>query len=573
MAKNPYDVNRLPKMYRDCMTPDATWRRCRPFWRSKSPEDEARKRNDELLDARGEEVTLLTRKNKGDDVIDRVLPPVKNNFVSALPLNLVFVYDGHFSDNQSGILSDAMNAQRPFHRDPEIRPRVGADRAEAIVIAKRPKTGETNFLYVGNRNQFSNLSIKLFTRLKSDNVIWEYSAGNNVWLPIPMLDSSGSTLQESGRMLFDPIFFSAWRLDYVNKEQAFWVRARIDVNTEGQASALLLVTEHIIQSTTVWTPGNDPTLYPNDKCVTVKVNGKIFNRVYDINQLDYSQESFVLLRRQQLTDDCPLDSNESNECGLNPFDTCETDPLEHVKELGTDSLRETIRKRELAFLYNQVSREKQKAADNPVILLFTRNLRLDNARITATYTNMCPCNAYGHFQPIRNVDEPDESICGLCLGTEFVNGYERYVNPDSTNGKILMSFPAAPFDMPPEEHGIGRVHELTTARASFKPKIFIRDLVIRYNEFGEETLRYVVDTRTDSIGRRGVLLHQEMVLKALDPNKIEYRIQVPDLPLAPNQNQVLISLGVSVPQVPGLTPCEDVRLQKGICKPREDNRE
>lgn len=571
-------------MYRDCMTPAASTQRCRPFWRSKSPEDEARKRNDELLDARGEEVTLLTRRIKGDDIIDRHLFPVYNNFVPALALNWIFLFDSskqsgnvpgrdmRFSDNMSHFLSDPRNAKRYWsvNRD---RPTVANDKVRPIILHQRPEHGNSDYIYVGNKTKISNLSIQLFTRLKSDNVIWEYTRGNGVWFPITIIPDETTpgviTLQESGRMVFNISFFPFWKQDYVNGEQAYWVRARIDENTNGQASAVMMFTEHIMQHVEIWNQGDDSYYFPNDKCVTIKVNGKIFNRVYDLHELDYAQESFVLMRRDQLSPECPLNKTDNDRCGLTSMSACDTDPMDHIDELGNLDLARTNRLRHLAYLYSQLMRTRQKAAGDAVIALFTRDLRLDSATITAIYTNMCPCTAYGRMQAIRDGQQPDDSVCGSCYGTEFINGFERFVNPIATNGKILMSFPASPFDMPLEEHGLGKTQELTTARLSYTPKIFVRDIIVRYNELGQEIGRYIVMTRTDSIGRRGILLHQEVVLQLLDPDKIEYRVELPDLPLAPTQKQVLQSLGVLVPDDPGLSTCEELRLYKGKkdCRP------
>ncbi len=245
MAKktNPYKINRIARDYSQCMTPSDSIQRCRPGWRSANPQQEAQTRAIELLQASGEEVTLLTRKIAGDDIINRPLPSVQTNYVSALPLNMVFVYDAcktlpiasgvdpRFSSNQSGELSGPLQDKtldlehRKASPWPTI-PRVPGH-FEAIVIAKRPPKGLINYIYVGNRRQFSNLSVKLFTRLKSDNVIWEYSAGHGVWLPVPMIPAESSpgasTLQESGRMVFNISFFPNWKTDYVNREPAYWV--------------------------------------------------------------------------------------------------------------------------------------------------------------------------------------------------------------------------------------------------------------------------------------------------------------------------------------------------------------
>lgn len=587
-----YTVNKVARNYSDCMKPDQTWRRCRPGWRSSSPEQEAQKRADDLLEASGELVTLFTRKIAGDDIIDHPLPPVQTNYVPALPLNIVWFFDSsadpgtnptqdlRFSDNKSPILSNPTNDEKRWTIDP-----VNSNLNKSInnflprVIAKRPQEGKINYIYVGNKTQFANLSIRLFSQLISDNVIWEYSRGNGIWMPIPILSTStpkAQTLQESGRMIFDISFFANWKLDYVNLEQMYWIRARIDDKTEGTAAATMMFTQNIIQSTTIWNHGDDPFYYPQEKCVTIKVNGQIFNRVYDIHQLDYSQESFVIITRDQLSNLCRLDQTNNPECELEPLDSCETDPMAHVKEIGTTDLHETIRLRELAFLYKELMRTRQKASGDAIIVLFTRNLRLDNSTITATYTNLCPCTAYGRMQAVRNPLEPDEDengnkieLCPLCLGTQFLNGYERYVNPKESDGKILMSFPASAFDMPLEEHGLGTTQELTTAWMSFEPRIFVRDIFIRYDANGNEILRYIVMSRTDSVGRRGVLLHQGMVVAAIDKAKIEYHIPAPDLPLAPTQTEVLQSLGIIEPTT-SVTPCDEERLRKGIihCLPK-----
>lgn len=584
----PHNINRRAGSYRDCMTPAQSILRCRPGWRSTDPQDEARTRAEELLDASGELITLFTRKIKGDDVVDRVLEEPFNNYVSALPLHFMYIFeptipqgsdptfDARFTANLSPWLSYFNNGQ--MHRIIDVNRKAArrTDEFTPIVIANRPATNDTNYFYVGNRSPFYNLSIKLFTRLDSDGVIWEYSLGNNVWLPIPLTSEStpsASTLQESGRMVFDTSISLDWREDFANGQKAYWVRANIPDSIEGQASAVNVFTENVIQGVVLWNEGDDPHLFPNEKCVTIKVNNTVYNRVYDVRELDYSEESFVLMRRNDFTQKCGLNFDINPECGLKPFDVCETDPILNIDKLGNCDLRETIRIRELAFLYNQLTRAKQFGNSDAMILLFTRNLLLNGTTITATYENQCPCVAYYRGQGIPDKQQSDSSACNVCLGTELVNGFERFVNPEREDGKILMSFPSAPFDKPLERHGLGTEHVLTTAWTSYTPRVYVRDLIIRYDEFGRETLRYIINKRTDSIHRRGILVHQQVELVALDPDKFEYKIQAPSLPLAPSQEEILQSLGVLVPAQPDDPDgCIKRRLEKGIklCDPKRN---
>ncbi|HVI40455.1 MAG TPA: hypothetical protein VM577_07330 [Anaerovoracaceae bacterium] len=95
----------------------------------------------------------------------------------------------------------------------------------------------------------------------------------------------------------------------------------------------------------------------------------------------------------------------------------------------------------------------------------------------------CPCF-------MANVEQPDDR-CPICFGVGFVTGYDQFVNPRRSDGRIVVRFGPTEDSLIQNESGL----ESTFIPDCFTivvPSIKNRDFLIRFNEDGTEEFRYEV---------------------------------------------------------------------------------
>lgn len=95
----------------------------------------------------------------------------------------------------------------------------------------------------------------------------------------------------------------------------------------------------------------------------------------------------------------------------------------------------------------------------------------------------CSC-----FNPLS---ENADDRCPKCLGTRMIIGWEQYINPNRSDGKILLRI--SPFDDDLKRNEAGLDPELTVDCWTITtPTIKDRDMIIRYDQDGNEEFRYEV---------------------------------------------------------------------------------
>lgn len=115
--------------------------------------------------------------------------------------------------------------------------------------------------------------------------------------------------------------------------------------------------------------------------------------------------------------------------------------------------------------------------------------------------------------------------CALCFGTGYKNGYVQYNNPRRDDRRVMVHF--APAD---EELGMG---PQSGWDQRFKPgnwtlavpAIKDRDVIIRFDEFGERDWIYVVDAVSRAKSMFGRYARQRIKLSRLDKTDVMYQFK------------------------------------------------
>lgn len=87
-------------------------------------------------------------------------------------------------------------------------------------------------------------------------------------------------------------------------------------------------------------------------------------------------------------------------------------------------------------------------------------------------------------------EHPDDR-CPKCFGTGFVTGYEQFVNPRRSDGRILVRFGPTEDDLKTEDSGLESSF-IPDCWTLVVPSVKDRDFIIRFNEDGTEEFRYEI---------------------------------------------------------------------------------
>lgn len=87
--------------------------------------------------------------------------------------------------------------------------------------------------------------------------------------------------------------------------------------------------------------------------------------------------------------------------------------------------------------------------------------------------------------------EYSDDRCPKCFGTKFVIGYEQYFNPRRSDGRIMVRFSPAEEDLKVYEAGMESEYN-TDVWTLTVPTIKDRDILVRYDQNGNEEFRYEV---------------------------------------------------------------------------------
>jgi len=96
------------------------------------------------------------------------------------------------------------------------------------------------------------------------------------------------------------------------------------------------------------------------------------------------------------------------------------------------------------------------------------------------------CNCF------RLNQEHHESRCKNCFNTSFVGGYDQYYNPRKSDGRILVRFNPTNDDLAIKNYGLEQNFVVSSAWTLVIPAIKDRDVLIRFDENGEDEFRYEV---------------------------------------------------------------------------------
>lgn len=129
----------------------------------------------------------------------------------------------------------------------------------------------------------------------------------------------------------------------------------------------------------------------------------------------------------------------------------------------------------------------------------------------------CTC-----FNPIN--ESPDDR-CPKCLGTRVIIGWEQFINKNRSDGKILVRISPFEDDLKRNEYGLDP--ELTIDCWTMTvPTIKDRDIIVRYDQDGNEEFRYEVlsvNRNKTIVGLQGAQKFRAQKIRKFDPN---YQINV-----------------------------------------------
>lgn len=129
----------------------------------------------------------------------------------------------------------------------------------------------------------------------------------------------------------------------------------------------------------------------------------------------------------------------------------------------------------------------------------------------------CSC-----FQPSS---EYADDRCPKCYGTKFVMGYQQFFNPRRSDGRILVRFSPADDDLVMNEGGLESTFT-TDCWTLTVPTVKDRDIIVRFDEDGNEEFRYeilYVNRNKTLVGLQGAQKFRVQRIRKYDP---AYQIRV-----------------------------------------------
>lgn len=152
------------------------------------------------------------------------------------------------------------------------------------------------------------------------------------------------------------------------------------------------------------------------------------------------------------------------------------------------------------------------------------------------------CSCY-----LASSEHPDDR-CPKCYGTKFIFGYEQYFNPRRSDGKIMVRAGATEENLKRYEAGMESEYPLDLWALNV-PTIKTRDIIVMFDQYGNEEFRYEVA----GVTRNNTVLHlnggqhfKGIRIRKTDP---AYQIRI-----FRDTSEFPSKLNTSISFVPGIPP-------------------